>query len=383
VSPYAKDVVCYYYEPVKAPLLRDGVLPALRDVAAGTAAHLERGWLHGPHVRVRLAGLRPDVDAAALALSDRLCGHLRGRPSRAQVSHAALLARAVAAGRAELVPPPYEPVEPDNTVRITAADTTALARLLGSPATVEVRGELLRVGVPAVEATLEYLGRRGDTAAARVRAAVIAMTVHAAHSPRGLDSGYLSFRSHLESFLHHNDPAGQVRARHNAVWLRHADEITGLVEHCAEVTGDGPAPAAAWRRWTTTARRLGASAHDRGELSSASPAELRRRAAAFGDPPLVRRWGPAGSRDLSDFHRMLGQRRLDETAQRQFDIGRFCVNVLYLLLAVGDVTPAERYLAASLVSEAVERLCGQTWRERFGRTAPPATSPHTESEVPR
>lgn len=365
MTGHAKDVVCFYYEPVKAPLLREAVLPALHEAATTTAAHLERGWLHGPHVRIRLSGGSHDVETAAAALGDAMTGHLRQRPSLARMSKTTLLAQATAAGRAELVPPPYEPVEPDNTVRIETTDTTALTGLLGSPAAVEARAALLRIGVPAVESTLAYLDRCGDTPAARVQAAVAAMTAHAARSPRGLDSGYLSFRSHLESHLKDTDPLGQVRTRHREVWQRHADQFTATVASCADLSGRQE-PAAAWHRWSAAARRIAAAAHDRGELSSASPVELRRRAAAFGDPALLERWGPADRRDLSEFHQALGRRRFDQEAQRQFDVGRFCVNVLYLLLAVCDITAAERYLAASLVSEGVERLTGQTWRERFG-----------------
>jgi hypothetical protein len=62
------DVVAYYHEPRKTPFLRAAVLPAVAGLrSAGWAAHVERHWLHGPHVRVRIAPgtAAGDVTAAA------------------------------------------------------------------------------------------------------------------------------------------------------------------------------------------------------------------------------------------------------------------------------------------------------------------------------
>jgi hypothetical protein len=48
---------------------------------------------------------------------------------------------------------------------------------------------------------------------------------------------------------------------------------------------------------------------------------------------------------------------------RYFGPYRFATNVLYLLLALCDVTPLERYLAAYLLSQSVQRSCGTTWQD--------------------
>ena len=125
----ARAVVCYYYEPVKAPLLRACVVPALRAVPPGVLAHVERGWLYGPHVRIALDGEPATVTAEAARIRDRVTDHLRENPSTVRPTHADLLRAATAAGRAELVPPPYEPFQPDNTVRIEEPDPAAIARL--------------------------------------------------------------------------------------------------------------------------------------------------------------------------------------------------------------------------------------------------------------
>src|SRR4051794_28781429 len=103
------DVVIYHYDDVKAPLLRDAVLPALEALPDGVTAHLLRGWLHGPHLRVRLDGPAALVESTAEALTERLASHVAAFPSTTSLNRRHLLDRAAAAGRAELVPPPYEP----------------------------------------------------------------------------------------------------------------------------------------------------------------------------------------------------------------------------------------------------------------------------------
>lgn len=138
------DVVCYYHDPVKAPLLRDAVLPALAEAErAGATGHVERHWLHGPHVRVRLDG----PDQAALVAS-RIRAYLAINPSTVDADHDMLLAQAKQNGIAELVPPPYEPIRPDNTVVVEPTDLTTLRQLLVSDALVDLRTRCLRLASP-------------------------------------------------------------------------------------------------------------------------------------------------------------------------------------------------------------------------------------------
>jgi hypothetical protein len=171
----------------------------------------------------------------------------------------------------------------------------------------------------------------------------------------GIADGQMSYRSHLEHYLHHHDPSGATRARHAAVWARHEREICGLV---SSVRGsrDAGSLADAWHRWSVAARQMAASAESAGAVRNMSRADLVRRATAFADPSVRHQYGD----DVSEFHRAMRNRRLDVGEQRWFEIDRFCTNMLYQLLAVADVTPTERYLSAGLVSAAVEKLTGTT-----------------------
>lgn len=363
------DVVCYFHDPVKAPLIRTAVLPGLRAALAAcpdVRGHLERHWLHGPHVRIRLSGPGEPVATAANLLAGRLREHLDRHPSTESPGTGALLAHARQAGLLELVPPPYEPIHPDNTVTVGPAETGRLTALLGSPDRVRLRAELLEAGLPALEHSLGQLAGADDSAAGRVRLAVTAMAVHAGRYPHGQALGYHSFLSHVEDFLFRHDPHGRLRRTFEAGWAGNRDQVLRLVGQVADGHPTDQVEAA-WQNWTITARLLAESAFDRGTLTVELSGGYAEQAARLGDPETARRWSPTERTASSDYHRAL---RVVDFARpeiaRSFTVYRFGTNVLYQLLAVCDVTPVERYLAASMVAAAVQELNGTTWRAQLG-----------------
>ncbi|KJY27547.1 hypothetical protein VR44_27310, partial [Streptomyces katrae] len=195
---HALDVVVYYHHPDKAPLLRGALLPLAEACAArGTAAHVERHWLHGPHLRLRLQGPPRQVEEASESAASALRDWLREHPSHGDLTETELLERAALAGRAELVPPPYGPIEPDNTVRIQAVDRSSVRGLLGEDGAA-LREDLLRAGLGALRAGAGFLGEHGDGERARIRLAVTALAAHAGAHPGGLAGGHWSYVSHLE-----------------------------------------------------------------------------------------------------------------------------------------------------------------------------------------
>jgi hypothetical protein len=336
------DVVCYYRDPVKAPLLRDAVLPAL----AGTTGHVERHWLHGPHLRIRLTDA---ADQVATQVREYLAEH----PSTVDISDSTLLKEARRGAVAELIAPPYAPIHPDNTVLVEPTDLTAVASLLGSPALVELRNRTLHLGLPAIR---EAVAVDVDSAG-RVELAITAMTAHAKHFPGGLVNGYHSFLSHLEDFLHQNDPDGRLRTRFDRIWGRNADQVTEQVERTTDT---------AWATWTTASRLLIEEAFDRGDLSTDYNPRHGARAVELGDQAAIRRWNRELRTEFSDYHHALQGVDLDHPLyQRPVTVYRFGTNMLYQLLAVCDVTPIERYLAASLMSRATQRITGVGWTEHI------------------
>ncbi|MFD8147480.1 lantibiotic dehydratase C-terminal domain-containing protein [Streptomyces sp. NPDC059708] len=359
---HALDVVAYYHHPDKAPLLRGALLPlAEACTARGTAAHVERHWLHGPHLRLRLQGPARQVEEASESAASALRDWLRDHPSHGDLTEAQLLERAALAGRAELVPPPYGPIEPDNTVRIQAVDRSSVRGLLGEDGAA-LREDLLRAGLGALRAGAGFLGEHGDGERARIRLAVTALAAHAAAHPGGLAGGHWSYVSHLEEFLVHEDPDGRLRER----FERHGEAAEGAVTALVGRIADGGA--LGWERawadfsagaWRTARGRLAAGADLHGAAT-----EYGVRAKATGDAATAERWNHDGRTRYSEFHRLLS--RSDPHGAMFDDPGylvyRACTNALYRLLAVCDVRPLERYLAAYLVVRAVPGLTGSDWR---------------------
>ncbi|MGI5489614.1 hypothetical protein [Microtetraspora malaysiensis] len=363
------DVVCYFHDPVKAPLVRTAVIPGLGATLAacpGVRGHLERHWLHGPHVRIRLRGPAGPVATAADMLAARLREHLKDHPSTGSPGHGKLLAHARKAGLLELVPPPYEPIHADNTVTVGPADTGHVAALLGSTESVRLRAEALEAGLPALEHSLDRLAETDDGAAGRIQLAVTAMAVHASRYPHGQALGYHSFLSHVEDFLFHHDPDGRLRKAFESGWASNRPQVLALVGRVADGHPTDRVEAA-WQSWTITARLLAEPAFDGGTLALELSGGYTEQAARLGDPDIARRWNPAERTASSDYHRAL--RVVDFSRPeiaRAFVVYRFGTNMLYQLLAVCDVTPVERYLAASMVAAAVQELNGTTWRAQLG-----------------
>lgn len=357
------DVVCYYHDPIKAPLLRQAVLPAIAAVA-GVRVHLERHWLHGPHLRLRIDG--PDSDEAAELVAARLRDHLADRPSTVDIPVAEQLAHARQAAIAELLLPPFEPFHANNSVHVEPTDTSRLRGLLTSGVLIGLRAQGLRLGVPAIA---ESLTRTADTSKSRVELAVTAMAVHASRYPPGLRLGYHSFLSHLEDFLLASDPHGVVRQRFDKIWEDNLEPISELVGR----VGDGHPTnrlEAAWQAWTIGMRLAAEEAYDRGDLPSELNPRYGERAYEIGDPGAIRRYN-YGERDrFSDYHTQLWTVDLDHPLiKRPLTVYRFGTNVLYQLLAVCDVTPMERYLAASLVARAAQRVTGENWADQLAAMA--------------
>ncbi|MFJ9608377.1 hypothetical protein ACIRS1_18780 [Kitasatospora sp. NPDC101176] len=364
----ARDVVLYHYQPGKTRALREAVLPLARQAEAdGLRAHVERHWRFGPHLRLRLAGPPGQVTDAAEHAAGRLRAWAAAHPSTADRTDAQLLAEAAVAGRVELIAPPYGPLVPDNTVRIEpveAAATTALNALLGADAAA-LRDELLRLGLPALGSACDFLAAHGDRAEARVQLVVAALAAHATAHPDGLVGGHYSFLSHVEDFLLHEDPDGRLRAAFERRWAQDGRAVTALVGRI--VDGGARGWERDWAHWSATAWRRAEERLAAGADLAGDRTEYRDRAAAVGDRATAERWNHELRTRYSEFHQLL--HRSDPTgtmwSRPDYLIYRACTNGLYRLLAICDVRPVERYLAAHLVVRSVPELTGHRWRARI------------------
>jgi hypothetical protein len=350
------DVVCYYHDPIKAPLVRDGALPAL---AAATSAfpdvtgHLERHWLHGPHLRVRLSG--PSADTAALLVASLLRSYVAAHPSTVELTDAEQLAHASSAAVAELLLPPFTPLYPNNSVRVEPTSVERLRDLVPD-AYIALRFEGLRLGLSAL---------RESFSIPRAELALTAMAVHASRYPAGLQYGYHSFLSHVEEFLLACDPSGTVRASLDAVWTANAGAACALV---SRVAWGHPTTTveAAWQTWTIAMRLAAEASYDAGLLEPGPNPRHGSRAHEIGDPATIRRHNASERTEFSEYHTALWSVDLSQPEiERNMTVYRCGTNVLYQLLAILDVTPMERYAAGYVLARAAQEILGTTWSDQF------------------
>ncbi|GLY46991.1 hypothetical protein [Lentzea sp. NBRC 102530] len=350
------DVVCYYHDPVKATLLRDGVLPALAAASSAfpdVAGHVERHWLHGPHLRVVLSG--PSCSSAALLVAAQLRSYLASSPSAVELSASELLAHAESAAVAELLLPPFTPFHPNNSVRVEPTDTSRAAAFL-PPAHVALRAHGLRLGVPVLRPSLGV---------SRPLLALTAMAVHAGRYPGGLQYGYHSFLSHVEDFLLASDPDGAVRSRLDKIWAANASTACAVVSRVA-LGHPTTHLEAAWQNWTIALRLAAEESYDAGDLSPDPNPRHGERAYEVGDPDAIRRYNYGERTQFTDYHTAMWTVDLSAPdVARAMTVYRLGTNVLYQLLALCDVTPMERYAAAHLLSQAAQQVLGTTWSDQF------------------
>jgi len=339
------------------------------------AVHLRRHWKYGPHLRVTVcAANRERVRDSMTAEAQRLTIELARLPAANEPpldphAYAELSARL---GRSELVPGPYLPLWPDRTVVwLPAVDDDDL---IVDPRAQWVRDQVLDRFRTVLELALDRAGR---DPARRLRDPLTLLILLAASYPDGgLGHGYLSYTSHLEDFLHDHDPDGRLRRR----FADHARTSQAQVRQLIQALVPDPTQPCWYRGEDELARAFTEVLQDAWRLSAALAAEggilpllhpgYGVRAAEFGSD-VLRKYRAADDRTYSEFHAALRQHTFtDEEGGRIFAAYRFLVNLLYSQLPLLDVAPAERFLLAYAITDAVQALTGRTWRDIFAMPDP-------------
>lgn len=359
-----------YYTERKAELIRACLIPAAR--AIGDLPHvdnvfLQRHWKLGPHVRICVR----TTDAAA---PDRcrdvarqlIEPFLREHPSTTPLDPIKYLELSLTLGNRELIPPPYEPLRPDNTVVVDEYDTREV--LLGSQEALRFKEDFFAKALGPIEALLEAT-RTGEP----VRFAYVlrCLAILAAMYPDGaLASGYLSLRSHVEDFLHDYDKAGKLRAVFMDRYRAMAADLAAIIEQTVrDVQGQryvGTDPML--RQWGSLFEYGWSQALPLAEAHVLTDQSVNHVAEAQQfDEAIRQKWEGANDREWSPFHTAL--RKLNFLPQRvgvvPFSAYRTLVNFMYAIVPLLDVSPLERYCISFAIAEATEVHFGVTWRERF------------------
>jgi hypothetical protein len=346
------------------------MLPLAVDMAStlGAGGHedvgLDRHWLRGPHLRVWLG---PDADETAIADLARVV--VSRHPSGRALDDGDYLRRSRLLGDSELVPGPYLPLRPDDSVSAAPEAAVTSVRLIGRDA-VGLKRQVLAALRPAVAAS----GRLAEWPPA-VRLVPVMIVLAARWEVGGVRSGYLTFRSHLEDHLALHDATGALRARFSARLAAARPVLGPLVTSTIEsVTLDGELRRGEYtgadpvvRAWSAAfgaAIALARAAADQGVITE-DFGDRYARIAREGFAEQEARWTFDAARTYSDFH--LALRSLDTRRERiharPFAAYRFTVNQFLRIASLLDVSPVDRYFASFAVSELVEEHFGMTWGE--------------------
>lgn len=368
-----------YHAPVKGDLVGQVMIPtALRlSARAGVACvHLTRHWRFGPHVQLVVSG----ADHAALVglLEEerpRLAAAVESRASDYFLRESPYLALSAELGRAELVPPPYAPIWPDNSVRLLPEPL--VPGLIVHPDAADLRDRFCAASLPALESVIARTA--ADPGDRLVATTEMLLAVAAAYPDRGLAHGYLSYKSHLEDYLQDNDAEGTIRSDFARRYARVGSAFEALARRSLDRLDEpalytGPDPAL--RAWSAAVHQTMADAvplAGRGEAIDPLLHEGYVQRASDLNDNLRRKYLLGDDREYSDFHSAFrGVQFTDVDAGRNFAAYRFVVNHLYSQLLLTDLSPAERLFLCHAVSEAVESVTGSTWQDKL---LPPPLAP--------
>ena len=337
------------------------------------SCYLERHWLRGPHVRIVVTDPERAGEGGTLIGTLRtesvplIEKYLAEHPSTEEIAPEEYLARSVELGRSELVLPPYGPLRSDNTVAEEQVPTQNTVALIGAEGY-----QLRQAFLTAAMRPLHLAHRQIVGGEHRTVPAMKIMLLHASRWPfGGLESGYLTYKSHLEDFLLLNDQRGTLRASYAGRFEKNRDAYTQVFRSVLDHSRDGVYQGedgylASWSAaldelWDQALELAGRQA-----IEEDLGPEYRATAEQF-DADTERRWRFGDDREYSDFHQNL--RKLNYLPQRtavtEFAAYRNLTNHLLRWLPMLDVSPVERYFLAHVISELVQDEFGVNWRERL------------------
>ncbi|MES1165096.1 MAG: thiopeptide maturation pyridine synthase [Verrucomicrobiota bacterium] len=339
--------VTYYAEP-KDDLVLGTVRPLLRAVRAQVGrAYFIRHWRRGPHLLVPMEAAPAVFDDVVRPAAQVIVGqYLAEFPSRATLmpEHQMLPMFRTLAEMEQETRPVWPPC-PDNTLDIEPHDLRA--EQVGGTDLAELIADFYAATNDLVFDMLESV-RSGQGREALCLGLMLATAHRHGGEPSHLRSGFVSFRSHAEAFLHHCSSPQATRdafdQRYRSCQAALARLVRDVMESVDQTTGRVPFVAEwvqALRPFWLRSAALAAS----GALGSGAPAPDR---------------APDG-RGPSPFHRRL----FDSAAARsqvlerpEFQRYRLMLNLTYLNLARLGLTAYARYLLCHLAANAVEDALG-------------------------
>ncbi|XEC96272.1 lantibiotic dehydratase C-terminal domain-containing protein [Paenibacillus tarimensis] len=375
-----KSIRVYYYDDNKEDLLLNGVGPIFRTLRDGygvTRQAIRRHWKFGPHLELLIDTAQTGEDRFDRELLPFIRGglesYLEASPSTRSIDPDAYAQISRKLGAWELEPGPYEPLYPDNSIAV--GPSSDKSDVLNGQ---EPQKALRTFYAETAGFILEGVERTKGNEAARYSLIVQLMAVTGSLFPEdGLLRGHLSYRSHVEGYVHQFRDRQAVRKQFADCNSRFGRHMLLAVRNVTEYTDSGMYIGAdpLLRGWSAAAKRLYERAYDLsldGRLN-ASTGHYKEIAKRLGGEAVARWDEGAENGEMSDFHRRLlhaeGKERFFQSPS--FAAYRIPVNGLYALMPLFGITPHVKHLLCELISTAVERLYGTTWQELTERLVKP------------
>lgn len=365
-----KAVHIYYYQDEKEGLLLDAVRPVvqkLRDRYQVKHLYLKRHWKFGPHIALLVDVSESEFEALIFPYIEKeITAYLHKHPSAQEIDPIAYLKQSETLGAWELEPGPYHPLQPDNSICVRPV--ASRADVVNG---VEVAELIEKFMIDSVDVLFSVLEASRGNLSQRYAILIQMMAVIGQMYPDdGIVRGHLSYRSHVEGFLHSFDQEGKVRQvfmenergmRETVDWL-----VQDVIDHTAEDgTYEGPSPLL--QSWSDLLYKLYQDAFplaQEGKIHS-DTSHYKELADQIGEQARER-WSLTG--DQSEFHQHLqseeeGLRVLNSP---EFATYRMLVNNFYSLLPLFGISPNVKHLLCFLVANSVERIKNVTWQELMG-----------------
>lgn len=341
----------YYYDVRKDDLILDAVRPLLGRLAGHVErAYFVRHWRQGPHLRIPMlvspAAFREQVEPA---VTDVIGRYLAQWPStKALLPEEKLLPMHQRLAEMEQDLLPLRPLVPDNTIVFVANERQlqGLDGEVGANLLAQFYAETTELAFQMLEAI-----RRGSSPVALSLSLMLAVAHAFPGENATLASGFVSFRSHAEAFLHRVSDPPRVRADFDRQYQANKRLLTRLVLGVLDTLDRGTGEIPFVSEWVAAVRPVWGRARGllrSGELSMVS-----------GTP--MGNDGSASNSFDSPMHQLMAH---SPTFRRyfyedvQFQCYRVALNYTYLHLARLGVMGYERFRLCHLAANAVEDSLG-------------------------
>lgn len=368
-----KAVHIYYYQDDKEGLLLHGIRPVvrkLREQYKVERLYLKRHWKFGPHIILFVDVSELEFEASIFPYIEKeINAYLRQHPSTQVIDQKAYIKQSEMLGAWELEAGPYEPLQPDNSISVRPI--ASRAELLNG---VDVAKLIENFMVDSLDLFFSVLETSRGNPSRRYAILIQMMAVIGQMFPKdGIIRGHLSYRSHVEGYLHSFDKEGKIRQVfiENERGMR--DTVDQLLQHVIDHTeedgtygGEDPL----LKLWSQVLNKLYQDAFrlaKEGKIHS-DTSHYKEIANKIG-PQAQERWNfDQNQSDQSGFHQHLQSEEegLRVLKSPEFATYRMLVNNFYTLLPLLGISPNVKHLLCFLVANSVERIKQVTWQELMG-----------------